>query len=104
VIRLNTGSLWVSDRVHIRALRQIILCTRKFEDLVVVHTVCRLVNSNQNELERIVNLKAGGGTIDSDCEIGKKNAYKMVPYAFFSLPKKCKESREVKMVADYTEQ
>jgi len=47
------------------------LCTRKFEDLVVVHTVCRLVNSNQNELEGIVDLKAGGGTIDSDCEDGK---------------------------------
>ena len=64
-----------------------ILCTRKFEDLVVVHTVCRLVNSNQNELEGIVDLKAGGGTIDSDCEIGKELLIRWF-HMLFSLPKK----------------
>jgi len=49
------------------------LCTRNFEDLVIVHTVCRPVNSDQKEveLERIIDLKASGSTIDSECKDGK---------------------------------
>ena len=60
---------------------------KKAEDLVVVHTVCRLVNSNQNELEGIVDLKAGGGTIDSECEDGK-NCLEDDSICFFFLRQK----------------